>query len=396
MFRSLRESQQVGRLAASLRRNPNDAPQRAEWDMLVEAIRDHSVDFGQLSIRNAFTSLVEDGHELLRDFGPQTAGNRSVLLREAGVDTSAFANISGQIVYSEVMAAYNLPVFIGPRLARNVPTEFDGEKIPGITGLGDAAESVGEGQPYPAIGVSETWVETPPTIKRGFVVPVTKEALFFDRTAQLLDRCRQTAQSVAINKEKRILDAVLGVTTLYRRNGAAAIATYSDAGGGFDNLAASNALTDYTDIDAARVLFEAITDPDTGEPIVVNPNQILLPSSLLATAANILNATEVRRHTASAAFTTISASPLLYQNLEVLSNQWVTARLAAASVATTTWFIGDFQAAFAYMENWPITTSEAPPNSEMEFTHDIVARFKVSERGAVACRDPRYAIKSTA
>jgi hypothetical protein len=47
------------------------------------------------------------------------------------------------------------------------------------------------------------------------------------------------------------------------------------------------------------------------------------------------------------------------------------------------------------MENWPITVQKAPANSEAEFTQDIVARWKVSERGAAAVWDPRYAVKNT-
>ena len=47
------------------------------------------------------------------------------------------------------------------------------------------------------------------------------------------------------------------------------------------------------------------------------------------------------------------------------------------------------------MENWPITVTQAPPNSEAEFTHDIVARFKASERGAAAVLNPRYVVKNT-
>ena len=36
------------------------------------------------------------------------------------------------------------------------------------------------------------------------------------------------------------------------------------------------------------------------------------------------------------------------------------------------------------MENWPITVTQAPSNSEAEFNQDIVLRFKASERGAAA------------
>ena len=64
--------------------------------------------------------------------------------------------------------------------------------------------------------------------------------------------------------------------------------------------------------------------------------------------------------------------------------------------SASTWFIGDPARAFAYMENWPITVVSAPDNSEAEFTHDIVSRFKVSERGAAAVIEPRYMVKCTA
>ena len=59
------------------------------------------------------------------------------------------------------------------------------------------------------------------------------------------------------------------------------------------------------------------------------------------------------------------------------------------------WFLGDFAKAFAYMENWPITVTQAPTNSEAEFNQDIVLRFKASERGAAAVINPRYVVKST-
>jgi hypothetical protein len=77
---------------------------------------------------------------------------------------------------------------------------------------------------------------------------------------------------------------------------------------------------------------------------------------------------------------------------EVLSSPLVFARDSSA----TSWFIGDFKRAFMYMENWPIQVIQAPPGNEAEFTEDVVARFKVTERGTVAVRDPRYVAKCTA
>jgi len=362
------------------------------WDDLNELVESRQVTEDDLSLRNAFIYLVEDGFEAFQSFSPRNGG-RSVQLIEAGIDTSAFANITGQIVYSTVLQSWENPQFIAPRLARTIPTEFDGEKIPGISELGDHADSIGEAQPYPLVGVGEEWIETPRTTKRGFIVPVTKEAVFFDRTGLVLERARNVTHWLAINKEKRVIDAATGQTSLYRRNGATAVATYGDNSGAhdWDNLSASTALQDYSDIEACELLFDGLTDPNTGEPIIFEKNQLLIPSALKFTALRIVNTTEVRTVT-NTSTTSLAPNPLAGQNFELLTNAWVKARTSSA----TTWFYGNFYEAFAYMENWPITSVEAPSNSEMEFTHDIIARFKVSERGAVACLEPRKVVKATA
>jgi hypothetical protein len=46
------------------------------------------------------------------------------------------------------------------------------------------------------------------------------------------------------------------------------------------------------------------------------------------------------------------------------------------------------------MENWPITVTQAPVNSEAEFSQDVVVRYKASERGAAAVMNPRYVVKN--
>lgn len=388
MFRDKRQVQSRRRELEARRRDGNE-------HLFFEEVGDMAVagefNGSNVSIREIFHEFVEDGREIVETFSRAMAGNR-VNLCEAGINTGAFANITGQIIYSTVLAAYNQPSFLSDSLATTMPTEFDGEKIPGISGLGDHGGVVAENEPYPTVGVSEAWIETPLTLKRGFIVPITKEAIFYDRTHMVLDRARRVAEWAAINKEKRIIDLATGIVSLYKRNGSAAIATYGDNSGthDWDNLAASNGLATYANIDAALQLFDGMTDPDTGEPIIVEPNQILIPSALKMTAASILNATEIRNTVST--LQTISANPLSGNDFERLSNSYVKARTSSA----TTWFIGDFKAAFAYMENWPITTSEAPLNSTAEFERDIAAQFKVSECGAAAVIDPRRVVKCTA
>lgn len=370
-----------------------DKKESRYFEDLEEALNKRQIKPNDFSIRDVFLHMVDDGHEIVESWNPMQRGGRGghgVQLLEAGVDTSAFQNIMGQIVYSKVMEAWNNPILIGDKLVDTIQTSFNGEKIPGVTQLGDGAEVVSEGDPYPMLGISEEWIDTPQTTKRGFIVPVTKEAVFFDRTGLVLKRAGDTTNWLAINKEKRIIDAVCGIVDLYRRNGAAAVATYSDTLHG-DNIAASNTLVDWTDIENVLLLFDALTDPNTAEPILTNPNTLIVPSALIMTAKRVLQSTELRfGDGASNTTQQIFANPVAGM-FQILSNQYVKARTSSAS----TYFLGEPKKAFAYMQNWPITSVQAPPSSELEFTNDIVSRFKVSERGAVAVLEPRHMVKGT-
>ena len=64
--------------------------------------------------------------------------------------------------------------------------------------------------PYPSLGLGEDYIETPSTTKRGFIVPVTQEAIFFDRTHLILQRAAEVGEILGLNKEKRLLDLVIG------------------------------------------------------------------------------------------------------------------------------------------------------------------------------------------
>jgi hypothetical protein len=97
---------------------------------LTEALETGDLKPRDFSIRELFEETVEGGRELVESFNPQGGG--VVRLQEAGIDSSLFKNIGGQIVYSAILEAYNAPVFIGNKLARTISTKFDGEKIPGI------------------------------------------------------------------------------------------------------------------------------------------------------------------------------------------------------------------------------------------------------------------------
>ena len=158
-----------------------------------------------------------------------------------------------------------------------------------------------------------------------------------------------------------------------------------------------NELVDWTNVDAAEQVFADILDPNTGEPVLVRANTVLVMPAYIHAAHNVFFATEIRYTRPTPEITTVAPNPL--RSYQVYDSRLVYRRILAAGTAEDQakmwWFMGDFGKAFAYMQNWPITVTQAPTNSEAEFSQDIILRFKASERGAAAVINPRYVVMST-
>lgn len=378
------------------------------FDDLSAALDAGEVKPSDFSFRQLFEAFVPDGRELVDSWNPRHGGGMdsislTQLVESGAVNTAAFANISGQIVYTEVLQAYAAEDFVFTKMIPTQSTPFNGEKIAGIGQIGDKAEIVDEMANYPYAGVNEDWIETPQTTKRGMIIPATREAMFFDRTGLILQRCAEVGEWLGVNREKRAIDCLIDENTTkhrYNRKGRGAIATYGDNSGAhdWDNLEASNALVDWTDVDNIEQLLYSILDPNTGEPIVIGGStpKLVCTRQLSQTAMRIKSATEVVHVTPGYA---TSGNPIETRSPNPVANTFevVTSRLLASRLGTdTSWFYGHPERAMRYMENWPLETVQAPTNSEMEFSQDVVFRWKASERGQYAVIDPRYMAKSTA
>lgn len=344
------------------------------------------------SVQDLFVALHEGGEELLRSISSRRSGGQSLLEAAQAVDTAAFTGIIGQIVFNKIKDAYQDPEFLWPDLVETMTTQFlDGERIPGIGRIGDKAEIVDEGAPYPLVGLNEEFIDTPPTRKRGFIVPVTREIIVADRTGILLKAAGETGRWCGLNKEKRVLDVVVGVQNNYKRNGTATN-TYLTSGA-YINSQTGNALdtsgNEWRALEKADLLFDAISDPNTSEPIIVNPDCLIVPTALKRTAIRIVSATgivTVDNRVQAGTIRTESASPYAGKNIKVLSSPYVKARSGSA----TKWWYGAPKKAFLYIQVWDIETLQAASNNEMEFSQDIWMRYKVSERGVCAVQEPRF------
>lgn len=359
---------------------------------IFEALESKRLRPDDFSVRDLFEAIC--GTESLRLIDPhRKSGGRMLMEAANAVDTSFFSNITGQIMFSKVKEGYDSPEFLWQDLCTTQPTTLlNGERIPGIGEVGDKAETVGEAEIYPEMGLNEEYLDTAPTVKRGMVLSVTKEATIADRTGLLLDRANNLGRWLGVNKEKRVIDLVIGSTNNYKRNGTA-FNTYQAATPWINTVA--NALVDWTDIENAELLFDAMSDPNTGEPIIVGSGlSLIVPTALLRTATRILNATEVQHvdnQVAATTYRTLGSNPLKGTTYKILSSPYVKRRTSSAS----TWFFGDPKRAFRYMEVWGIETAQAANNSEAEFMYDIIARYKVSERGVAQVYEPRYMTKLT-
>jgi len=244
---------------------------------LREALQQRHLQPEDFSIREL--AEVTLGAERVRQLDPRN-GEVGLLEAGEGVDVTAFSNITGQVVQSKILESYTQEAFVVSKLVDTVPTRLDGEKIPGIGRVKDEAAEVHPGMPYPHFGFGEDYIETPQTTKRGFIVPVTREAIFFDRTHLVLQRAAEVGEVLGLNKEKRLIDVVIGVTNNYRRK-STDYDTYSSTGtgsapdGDWVNEMAEE-LVDWTDVDAAEQLFADVLGPNTSEPVLIRPSTVLV------------------------------------------------------------------------------------------------------------------------
>ena len=400
MLNTCDEIRDFCRMTESYNRENRRREVREAWNGLADMWRNGEIRRDAFSIRRIFEESVPGGHNIVREFADRNRSGSGVFYEAGvGVNTAHFANIIGQISFAEVLQAMEQPAFIAMDLVSKRPAiTGEQEVLPGVTMLGDVAGDIGEGEVYPEAGVGEDYTVMPKKIKEGFVVSVTEETVFEDKTGLILERARSGAESIAISQEKDGLNTALGVTTSWKRKSNAAVATYNDvvaATHNFDNLSASTALTNHDSIATAENLLYAMVDLNTGEPITFPLDmQIVFPHQLRTTAHWILNSSQVTRLTASDTLRALAPNPVgqVGPKYTPKSNQYVTTITGSA----TTWFIGAFQKAFEYAEIWPTQLFVEDRNSAAGFANDVIFRSKVRRKGAFGVRNPQFVVKCTA
>lgn len=370
-------------------------------EVVIEAIKAKELDIHKdISIRDVAEATL--GMEGLRKLAHSSSESAFVAVQEAvaPVNMTAFTNITGQLIYQGVYEAYSAPEFIGDQLVTSETSREDNTRVPGLAEIDEDALVVEEGGEYPDVKFSEDYIDVPQSKKRGLKIGVTREMVFFDRTGQVLEMAQRVGEVLGLNKERRIIDVVLGIDNTFKRKGVTRNTYVSNAEDATDprKNEITQALTDWNSIDAAMQAFEAMSNDSVANsrPIMVTPRIMLVTAAKVMTAKNIMNSTEIRITPAGGTSQTLAANPVAGA-VKILTSPWIKRRLVAAGIAAATadkyWFIGDSKRAFKYRTLFPMQVLSASHDKDA-FERDVVAQYRADERGVPYVYAPWYMLNA--
>lgn len=331
-----------------------------------------------------------------REYLDESAGG----LRE-DINSTAFSVVTGNLMQRRFIEAYEAVPKVGPRLVTNYPSRLKIETLTGFTRFSFKKRDVNEGTAYPqSPAFTDKYVTAIDPPKRGELVSVTKETIHFDATGEILSECARLGESLAENKEWRIVGGVLDLfyTTapVYYPSGSAA-ELYPTNNSNANYVSGANTRINLTNgveaIQTARNAFVDMYDDSGDDGVILNaPTQILCADK----EADIVNV--LMRSPGDPTSGNLRSNPLddARHRYEVLSTQWLDWFRAKRATYTRMpqygWGMGNFPRQFIYKEVFPLTTAIQGAGSDADFDADLVFRFKASEKGGVFARDTKYCV----
>ncbi len=374
---------------------------RLNRDRVIDPVNVSLRDVAQVFLgRGVGASDIRRAFALREQYGSFAEAEGAVVLPSHFARISAFTDTVAGLVDALTMEAYTAPEFIGDSLFEVKQERVNGGKMIGVMNDGGVSDDLNDGEPYPTVGLKETYIEVPDNQRYGNVIQINEKTFIYDRTDVLESACKNAGTAVARKKELRQADCFMGVTNTYSRDGVSNN-TYLDAAGTVPNdyvNTSLNELTNYASIDSGIQVLEGNTDPGTGFEITVAAPQIAVMPQKEMNAKGVLYPEFIRRGTDSGNTLTQTKDSLIRPvSLVVLTRVWYN-RLIAASISTTNaparWWLGDFRRAFRYRQIIPFQVTSAPLSSE-DTRRDIVGIWVAREHGVPFVKEPRYSYMGT-
>lgn len=361
-------------------------------------------------------NLAQMAHELIPDFD----GLRSATAEEFtnAIRSSQFPTISKVVINSAIIDAYNQYQDGADQLVSETDgTRTTEEYIAGFTEP-ENLELRLEGMSYE----ETTFGEKDVTVRMadfGRMISITREALYNDRTGQLLNRAKEFGQKGGIHRAKMIIQTLecLPRTAFKEATGASRAFVYKGAayqhtsfynasnhtaidGRTNINLKTSNGLSNWTNLEAVLNAFNLMVDAN-GDEILVNPNTILVHPTKLATLWQILNS--------SAVFPVVS-KPITADSTGAITpmhtpnpfgpggafGNFVPMASRFLSGSGATWYMGDFKKQLVWVWVYRPATSALTASAESAFKNNIALTYKFSYHGGVGNTDYVHVVKNTA
>lgn len=345
--------------------------------------------------------------------------NRGMFEAMDAVGASTFADIGGQLLVDHVRDNYELAMKEVDQLGipnRSNPAQNLGtHKDPWLSRVYEEPQIVNPGQTFPWAHFSEQWATLPAPERRELGIAIEWEMIYADKTKQAFNRAQGVGEKMGLNKAKRILAVVTGLSyTKGQQTYAAQQFNYNGTGydvygtsGLWINKKSGLTVTTYDHITSIEELFGHMTDLATGDSIdvAVDNRKVLCVWDKQWDLHGAMLASDVLRGSFPTSGDNIQQhynSPLksIYQVVpsKLLYNMLTThlpggANLTAAQ-AKQYLFWGNFAKAFGYREVYPITITQAPPQNPAEFYQSISIQVKTSEYGVPYSENPQEVVQT--
>lgn len=337
--------------------------------------------YGNIGVRNLFAQFYGKQPMTMADMSvlPIYTDSTPVNVAEAAIDSTGFSALNNTVLASVVIEAQNQATgLVADQLATPYPTNKETENVPGFSEPSDM-ENVAEGAEKPDATITNKYVTLQKITKRAKKIVLTREAVFYDQTGLLLDRCNRIGINAMLDRESKLIEGLTDhpSSRCYYPSGSVTSLWNST------NTEEANALVDYTDIENAVKRLSRQVDSLSRRlrDNVSTPLEILLPYELWITAQKIFGAEMFETNAGSAAnirFRNTLGATKLYPS-QVLDGH-----------NTATWYIagaGGFRKQFLRKITFPMEVVPVPAAEVDTVIKDLVGGVAVMYAEQIFARE---------
>jgi len=344
------------------------------------------------SLRELFEEVVDPDRRLDRSTDPQ-------VIAEA-ISSSAFPVITNTLLFRATMPEYETNSgLVDDLVTEDNASKTNSEDIAGMTDL-EGPELRPEQMAYTETTFGEKNIRIF-TADFGRLISLTREAIFDDRTGEMLRRARRIGKKGGQHRTKMVIETIeMAARTAF---GEANTRAFTYGGTAITQALFYNATT-HTTIDgqlnpntvpdalgtaglnSALLLFDDMVDVQ-GDEILVEPRILLVPGALRMTSWQLLS------------------SPMQFDTANRAQNFFgpggpggagLVPRVSVFLSDSGRYFIGDFKEQLLWLWVWKPATAAAARDSRLAFENQIVSRFRFNYAGGVGHQDYRNIVRGGA